>query len=77
MVKVRKTWLLDGKAVSNSFTIKNPTKDLFDNAIQDAHIFAERRNGKVTIIRNKKSLYISFLDVPDTILIDKLYQSID
>lgn len=69
-----KTYWKDGCIVNNTFTIKDATIDLFDNAIKDAELYASTREGKVKIVRNVNSLYINYLDVPGSNLIDTLYQ---
>lgn len=74
-VRCSKTLWKDGCIVNHTFTIKNAGLDLFDNAIKDAEVYASTRNGKLKIVRNDNSLYINYLDVPDSNLIDVLYQT--
>lgn len=53
-----------GKHYTNTFTTdaKDPQR-LFDNAIQDANVWAQLHNGQVTVTRKIDSLYINYLEV--------------
>ena len=65
-----------GVLQSNEVVIKTigDLNVLFNNAVKDAEMYARLRKGKVSTTREKDFLYISYLDVPKSNLIDKLYK---
>lgn len=73
-VKVSISYMAKGRCVTSSFEIA--TKDhqaIFDNAIQDANVFASLRNGTVQITRKVNSLYINYMGI-ECDLIDRMYR---
>jgi hypothetical protein len=75
-ISVRTAYLDKGILKSNEVEVKTigDINVLFNNAIQDAELFARLRKGKVVISRERDYLYISYLDVPKSNIIDKLYK---
>jgi hypothetical protein len=77
-ILTKRTVFLDKKGFkkSNEFEIKTigDLNVLFNNAIVDASLYARLRNGTLEVTREKDSLYISYLDVPNSNLIDCLYK---
>lgn len=73
IVKVSVSYMNAGRSVTSSFEIatKEP-QAIFDNAIQDANVFAQLHNGSVQITRKVNSLYINYLDVKCD-LVDRMY----
>ena len=70
-IDVLKCYLVDGKRRSSNFIVTTSSvEELFNNAVSDAEFLASKAGGKVYIERTEKTLYISYLDVPDCNLID-------
>lgn len=72
-VATLKSFYVDGKIKKSKYTstIKDVEK-LFDNAVSDAKMLAKSAKGSVAIQRTKTTLYINYLDVPKSNLIDIL-----
>ena len=66
-----KAFYVGGKIKNSKYTstIKDVEK-LFDNAVSDAKLLAKNAKGSVSIQRTKTTLYISYLDVPKSELVD-------
>ncbi len=75
IVKVLKSYYANGKVQSNEFAMKTigDLNVLFNNAIQDAEVYAKLRGGEIAVQREKDRLYISYLGVANTQIIDKTY----
>jgi hypothetical protein len=74
-VEISVSYLKLGKSESNTFKVRNvDALKLFKNAMDDARVFATLKGGNVEIVQFPDSLYISYLDVPDTDLIDRQYR---
>jgi hypothetical protein len=74
-VEISYSFMVDGKVANNQFeTGVHNVSLLFDNAIADANEYARLRNGQVTIDRTETSLYINYLGVSDSNVIDRLYR---
>jgi len=70
-IDVLKCYHVDGKIKNSNFVVTTRSvEELFDNAVSDAEFLASKAGGKVYIERTEKTLYISYLDVPDCNLID-------
>jgi hypothetical protein len=66
-----KSFYVDGKIKHSKYTstIKD-VEELFNNAVSDAKILAKNAKGSVTVQRTKTTLYINYLDVPKSGLVD-------
>lgn len=72
-VKVSISYMAKGRCVTSSFEVNTKEPQLiFDNAIQDANVFASLRNGTVQITRKVNSLYINYMGI-ECDLIDRMY----
>ena len=73
-VNVCISYLCDGKLKNSNYTLSTDNlNDFFDNLEYSAQHLADVLKGSIKFIRDKKSLYISYLDVPDTDKIDAFY----
>ena len=70
-VATLKSFYVDGKMKHSKYTstVKDVEK-LFDNAVSDAKLLAKNAKGSVTVQRTKTTLYINYLDVPKSALVD-------
>lgn len=70
-VATLKSFYVDGKIKQSKYTstVKDVEK-LFDNAVSDAKLLAKNAKGSVTVQRTKTTLYINYLDVPKSELVD-------
>jgi hypothetical protein len=70
-VATLKSFYVDGKIKYSKYTstVKDVEK-LFDNAVSDAKLLAKNAKGSVTVQRTKTTLYINYLDVPKSELVD-------
>jgi len=75
-IQVIKSFYVKGKVETNEFEIKTigDLNVLFMNAIQDAELYARLRGGKIEYKQEKDFLYINYLGVANTRIIDKTYQ---
>ena len=66
-----KSFCVDGKMkhLKYTSTVKDFEK-LFDNAVSDAKLLAKNAKGSVTVQRTKTTIYINYLDVPESALVD-------
>jgi len=72
------TYYVDGKIQHNKFTSTiRDVERLFNNVVSDAEFFAKTRNGSISIERTDTTLYINYLDIPNTILVDVTRMVID
>ena len=70
-VKTLETYFVDKKIKQNEFTSKiNDIEKYFDTIISDAKYYAQLVNGNINFERTKTTLYISYLDIPNSTLID-------
>ncbi len=70
-VATLKSFYVNGKIEQSKYTstIKDVEK-FFDNAVLDAELIAKNAKGSITIQRTKTTLYINYLDVPKSELVD-------
>lgn len=74
-VKISVTYFAHGKAVTHTREqdTDNP-QGLFQNAIDDANIFAAIHNGQASITRKVDSLYINYLNIKNCQVVDRMFQ---
>jgi hypothetical protein len=74
MIQVSKSHLVKSKVETNTFEIRSTDyKTVFSNAIQDAEVHAGIHKGKIIVRQDERSLYINYLNVPNTKQIDVAY----
>ena len=66
-----KSFYVDGVIKNSKYTSTiEDVKKLFDNAVFDATLLAKNARGEVAVQRTRTILYINYLDVPKSKLID-------
>lgn len=70
-VTTLKTYYVNGKIKHNKYTstIKDVEK-FFDNVVSDARLFAKNAKGTVSVQRTKTTLYINYLGIPKSTVVD-------
>lgn len=69
------SFLVNGKVHNTNYEYSTKNiSDLFNVLIQSAQHFADSKNGFIKIERTENSLYINYLDVPNTNVIDRIYK---
>ena len=70
-VKTLKSYYYNGTIKKVEYTsLTSDVEKLFDSAVFDAELLAKLQNGKIYTQRTKKTLYVGYLDIPNTDLID-------
>ena len=73
-IKARSSYHVKGQIRSTEYSLQTKDKEkLFDSLTLSAEILAANRGGKVNIQRKKNSLYVNYLDVPNTHIVDRMY----
>ena len=72
------SYMVNNHSETSVYSFETADKDaLFNELCEGAKIFSESKGGNVKIEKTENSLYINYLDVPNTNAIDRMYKCID